>query len=141
MRESWQGPPLEEAIQTDWYLKPGLYAAQVKRYLDIFGAERVKILIFEEYVRDTRQAVSEVLDFIGVNGEPPVTVGEVYNAFAIPRGSWARLLVGSVWVRRTVRALIPGSLRKMVKHKILLKESSKPALPQEIRKFLEDFLP
>ena len=37
------------------YLTPGLYSEQIKRYINIFGNEKVKILIFEEFIRDTQK--------------------------------------------------------------------------------------
>src|ERR1700693_2394465 len=61
---------LRKDLKQDAYLAPGFYAQQVKRYLDAFGSERVKMLIFEEFIHDTNGAVSDVLKFLGVNSQP-----------------------------------------------------------------------
>ncbi len=138
VREGWQTLPFQEALRTDLYLEKGFYAQQVKRYLDTFGPERVKIIIFEEFIQDTNGSVSDVLKFLGVNGQPPLSAKEAYNAFAMPRLRWAYRILGSRWTRKAARALIPAPLRVLVKERILLKQVSKPAMPQEARKFLED---
>ena len=138
VREGWQILSFQEALRTDLYLEKGFYAEQVKRYLDIFGPARVKIIIFEEFILDTKGAVGDVLKFLDVHGDPPDSVGEAYNAFAMPRVRWAYRIFGSRVARRAARALIPAPLRMLVKRRVLLKKVSKPAMPQEARKFLED---
>lgn len=138
VREGWQTLPFEATLRTDLYLAHGFYAEQVEKYLDAFGPERVKILIFEEFIQDTKGAVSDVLRFLGVNSRPPASVKEAYNAFAMPRVRWAYRILGGRWGRRTARALIPAPLRMLVKERVLLKKASKPAMSQEARKFLED---
>jgi len=138
VREGWQTLSFQEALRTELYFEHGFYAEQVKRYLDAFGPDRVKILLFEEFIQDPKGAVSEVLRFLGVNGQTPVFAKEAYNAFAMPRLRWAYRILGNRWARRAARALIPAPLRMLVKERVLLKKVSKPAMPQEARKFLED---
>ena len=142
VREGWQTFSFQEALQKGLYkggyLELGFYAEQVKRYLDTFGPERVKIIIFEEFILDTKGTASDVLKFLGVNSQPPVSVKEAYNAFAMPRVRWAYRIFGSRWARRAARTVVPAPLRLLVKERVLLKKVSKPAMPQEARKFLED---
>ena len=57
-----------------------IYADAVQRYLDIFGPRQVKVLIFEEFIRDTGAAVRDVLKFLGVEAEPSTALGEGYEA-------------------------------------------------------------
>lgn len=138
VREGWQTLSFQEALGSDLYLEKGFYAQQTRRYLDRFGPERVKIVIFEEFIRDTKGSVSDVLKFLGVNSQPPIRRKEAYNAFAMPRTRWAYHIFGSKWARRTARTLIPAPLRILVKERILLKKVSKPVMSQEARIFLED---
>ena len=142
IREGVQLFSFPEALRKDpykdMYLAPGFYAQQVKRYLDAFGPGAVKILIFEEFIQDPKKAVNDVLRFLGLNSQPPLPVGEAHNAFAIPRVGWAYRLLRNRWARRAARALIPAPLRMLVRKKVLLKKASKPAMPQEARRFLEE---
>ena len=138
VREGWQTLTFQEALRTDLYSEKGFYAQQTRRYLEIFGPERVKIIIFEEFIQDIEGAVSDILKFLGVDSQPIVPVETAYNAFAMPRLRWAYRILGSRWARRAARPLIPAPLRMLVKEKILLKKVSKPVMPQEARKLLED---
>jgi len=138
VREGWQAMPVEEAMRNDFYLNPGSYCKQVVRYLNAFGAAKLKILIFEEFIQNTGEGVREVLLFLGLNEELPTNIGDVFNAFASPRWSWARLVVASNLARRTARVLIPAALRRRVKSQILQKRTGKPPMPEETRKFLEE---
>jgi hypothetical protein len=67
-----------------FYYRRGLYASQVRRYLETFGTERVKVLIFEEWVRDPVSACQEIFEFLEI--EPTFTPKiEVKNAAHVTR--------------------------------------------------------
>lgn len=50
-----------------YYYHRGLYHEQVKRYLDTFGKERVKILLFDELAEDPVRVVQDVYRFLSVD--------------------------------------------------------------------------
>ena len=137
MRAGFQRLTFQEAVKLDPYLPSGFYTEPVQRYLDTFGADRIKILIFEEFIRDTREAVGEVLKFLGVAVKSPPSGGKAHNAFALPRGRLTRLFTENVLLRRTGRALVSDRLRRAAREKILFKKTAKPPMPEETRKFLE----
>jgi hypothetical protein len=56
----------------------------VKRYLDTFGPNNVKILIFEEFVKDTQASVNDVLRFLGLEPFVPSNIGKVYDPYVNP---------------------------------------------------------
>jgi len=43
-----------------------LFSGQVKRYLDSFGKDNVHIVVYDDFVADTRKAVGETLQFLGL---------------------------------------------------------------------------
>ena len=57
------------------YFRSGLYFAQVKRYLDVFGNKNVKIFLFEEIVKSPVQVFFSICDFfeISTNFKPNFT--------------------------------------------------------------------
>ena len=134
----WQRAPFEEAARTDFYLEPSLYAKQVQKYLDVFGSDQVKILIFEEFIQAPRKTVSEVLNFLGVNAELPAIVGEAYNSFTIPRWPFVGRFLRSRPVRIARRLLIPARIRLTMRQQVLYRKASKPPMPEKTRRFLED---
>jgi len=48
------------------YFATGLYFHQVKRYLETFGRDRVRIYLFEEFVKDSQALCRDIFDFLGV---------------------------------------------------------------------------
>jgi hypothetical protein len=133
-----QSLPAREALRRDFYLREGRYARPVQRYRELFGSERVKVLIFEEFVHDARKGVNDVLAFLGIDAEPPDSVGEIHNAFAKPRGLLAALIYQNNSLRAAARALFSDRLRRSARERILLKQTDKPALPDETRRFLQE---
>jgi Sulfotransferase domain len=55
----------------DYYELPSyrdsvLFAGQVKRYLDTFGSENVHIVLYDDFLSDTRKVVAGTLSFLGI---------------------------------------------------------------------------
>jgi hypothetical protein len=61
------------------YFHSGLYAAQVSRFFDTFGRDRVMVVIFEEFIAQPERHVRDAYKFLGVdeNFRPKI---EVLNA-------------------------------------------------------------
>ncbi|MGH7769150.1 MAG: sulfotransferase family protein [Candidatus Binatia bacterium] len=136
-RSGFQRLPFPEAVKLDLYLKPAFYTEAVKRYCEVFGADRVKIVIFEEFIRDTPGAVREILRFLGVEAEPPPAVGEIHNSFGLHRWRWSRLATRNTLARNAARRFLPDRLRRRVLEKIFYQKTAKPPMPEEGRNFLE----
>lgn len=49
------------------YRERARYTEQVQRYFDTFGRERVQVIIFDEFVRDTAGVYRDTLKFLNVN--------------------------------------------------------------------------
>ena len=45
-------------------IRRGLYHDDIKRYLDVFDPEQVKISIFEEFILDPKKALKDILHFL-----------------------------------------------------------------------------
>jgi hypothetical protein len=128
------------------YVEYGLYSEQVKRYFDIFGRSQVKVMIFEEFVRNTKDTFREVLGFLGLNRDKlPYNIKRKYDNFVVPRFQFSpnifRFLsnygdknnvVIKVW-----RSLPGYSLRCGILDRILLKGSLKSKVPEDARAYLE----
>jgi len=114
----------------------GLYTDNVKRYMDTFGAQNIKILIFEEFIKDTANQVKEVLDFLGVDTELPTNIGKVYNAYRAPRGKVAEVMLSNQLIWKMGAKVIPKRFRRGLSTKIFQKQKEKPELLEEDRMLL-----
>jgi len=120
-------------------IDPSLYSEQVKRYLETFGPNKVKILIFEEFIKNPKKIVKEVLDFLGLEGDPTDAIETTHNVYGVPRGKMGKFLLGSLTVKKLSLKLVPQSLRWKMRDKIALKKEEKPKLQDEDRLILESF--
>jgi len=115
----------------------------IKKYWNFFGTNQVKILIFEEFVKDERAAVKDLLNFLQINEDPPETVGEIHNEFQAPRGRLAYRLLNSKFIAKTILDFasrnISPNIRDKFRNNVLLKHIDKPGFPDEERLILEKF--
>ncbi len=159
VREGLQDLPFYEAVRRDWnrdkkgwsvsqlYVELGLYAAQVQRYLELFGADRVLILMFDELTRSAsngKSVVATVLQFLELSTEPlhQIDTCFVENGFAIARWPWARRMAGANWVRFVGQLLVPISLgsnhtiKRLIYQRYFVKAVPKPPIDDKARDWL-----
>jgi hypothetical protein len=159
VREGLQNLPFPKALQEDWnrpekgwsvsqlYVELGLYAEQVRRYLNVFGSEQVLILTFEDLTKSAlngKSVVADVLRFLGLDPAPlpKIDTSRVENGFAAARWSLARRIAGSNWARRAGQILVPVSLganhtvKRVVYQRYFLKEQPKPPMDEQAKEWL-----
>ena len=116
----------------------GRYGEQLSRYLDIFRKEQIKILIFEEFFKNPRIYLKDVIQFLGVYYDmDKINIENQYNPFSIPKNKMAKNMMQSTTIRKIGKNLI---LRKMLPEikKLLDKQVSKPPMSENDRLTLED---
>jgi hypothetical protein len=105
--------PKARNVTALFYRDVGRYHDQVKRYLDVFGRDRVQIIIFEDFRADPAAAYRQTLDFLGVDTgfEPDFNV---VNASAARRSWRLQQLLLSPHVIRAARIVFPRRVRPYV---------------------------
>lgn len=99
----------------------GLYHDSVVRYQALFGPERVKILLHEDFTRSPQDTVNDVLRFLGL--EPvSLDVSGRYNVSGKPRWPWLQSLYvrfrqsdDQGQVKRLARLLSSGRVRQAIR--------------------------
>ena len=120
-------------------LEMGLYYEPVNRYLNIFGPKQIKIIIFEEFIKEPKKTMEEVLEFLDIKSSIDNFKEVVYNKYGVPRGPFLRLLLKDKTTFRIIERFIPTSARKFLKENLLMKNEPKPKINLEARKILVDF--
>lgn len=99
-----------------WGLKQNsLYFDFVKEYIEKFGEENVKIIFFEDLVKDQKQHVKIVMDFIGLNPADANYEEFDSNKSGVVSGKWKflhKLLLSEGLLNSTLRIILPMFLRK-----------------------------
>jgi hypothetical protein len=98
------------------------YAEQLRRYHEAFGRDRVLVLIYDDFRADNEACVRQVLRFLEVDEDAPLSLVEANPSVAV-RAARADLLVRDVRegrspatraLRGSVRALTSERIRKAV---------------------------
>lgn len=149
LKNDYQNKSLEDSLGASsriLYVEYGLYLEQVKRYFDIFGREQVKVMIFEEFVQNTKDTFRDVLRFLGLNSDKlPYNIRRKYDNFVAPRFKFSpnisqllsnygdkNNMVIKIW-----RSLPVYSVRCGIIDRVLHKRSLKSKVPEDARAYLE----
>ncbi len=151
VRDGWENLSFEDALNKEkerraanwawgWnYVDVGLYAEQVKAYMDNF--ERVLLLLFEEDIV-TGRATEKVLDFLNLDSLPKVPDNVHVNISGNPQNRWLHRVMTDKMIVRKVKNVIKatplyaGSRR--VYRKILEANLKKEAMATETREMLKE---
>jgi hypothetical protein len=113
----------------------GFYFDQVKRYIDVFGENQVRIFIDEDLKSDLSAVIHSVYDFLGIDNNLMPDIKKQYNVYQKPRNTLARHLYSIKPLRQVSRTFIPTGFIDSVRNIFLAKEK-KPELSIKTRKFL-----
>lgn len=125
MEIDWNAPRKGWGV-SHLYIELGLYVPQVKRYLQRLPADRVKICLHDDYGKDVRPTLLEILSFLGVD----------------PRLDGIRVDAKHGQARRPpmFRAMNRSSDRRSAAHRILRK-AIPPILRPKLRTLLSRKVP
>ena len=121
------------------YVDVGLYAEQVKAYLDNF--ERVLLLLFEEDIV-TAQATSKVLDFLNLDPFPK-DMGKVHvNVSGYPQNRVLHRLMTDELVVRKIKNIVKATplyaRSKQIYRKVMESNLKKEAMATQTRQMLRE---
>ncbi len=117
----------------------GLYYDNVKRYLEVFGIDQVKIIIFEEWVKDPKPTLNEILKFLGSTETLNNFKNVIYNPYRETRGPIAQYIRKNWLVKKTARLFLSSSSRKSLGRKLYIKNEKKPKMNKNDREELKKF--
>jgi hypothetical protein len=127
------------------------YGGQVPRWLDVFGRERVHIIIFEDFARDPAAELNRLLSFLGLDTSYRPADFRTHNpAHASSSRLFRRMLSSrpSQWLVWTALPRVIGDKRtrrlvQSFRHSRLHRRNiERPAIEPELRARLEgEFLP
>lgn len=142
--------PFMAALARDWtrpdkgwgvsqlYVELGQYTAQVRRYRQVFGAERVLVLLLDELKEDPHAVLRRIAEFLGIDAAAMASVntGTVHNPYRQPKGEWARRLAGSPVSRFLGEHVMPRRLGEFIWERWMQTEAAKPPMDPSARDYL-----
>jgi len=132
-------PPDAALVPGDRAVDNGLYSERLGAFRDAFGADRVRVWLFDDLSARPEVTVSEIFDYLGVDPSVAVDVAAVYNRASVPRsGPWQRLLPNYDRRRRAADAL-PAPVRAAARQVWRRSQAPAPVLAPEVAARLRSY--
>jgi len=120
-------------------LVAGFYYDDIKRFLEIFGKDQVKIIFFEEFIVNPKEILYEILKFLDVNYSLDKFETKIHNASMIPKYSFVNMVLNFSLVDKLRRKLIPEQTQMSIRKKLFKGFKSKSKIGLEERNFLKNY--
>jgi hypothetical protein len=136
----------DDRIRDNWhyvfhYRNRGLYHAQLERYYEVFGREKVGVWLYEELSDDPVGVVQSALRFLGVDDTFTPDVSTKHNPARVPKSQSARFTIR--FMNTTLpfvgKVFPPASekIRQLVRGRILVE--APPIDPETRRELIEGY--
>lgn len=103
-----------------WYAERGWYGRHLRRWLDVFPADQVKVWIYEDLKADPTGLTREVFEFLGVDPTFVPEMDKHHNVSLVPRSQRLHRFVRNPGRgRRTLGRLIPTSWRAPIAARVM----------------------
>lgn len=119
------------------YVEIGMYAEQVKRFIEIFPERQRRIYLFDDFKKDAGTVVKDMFTFLGVDPNVDIDYSQKFNPSFIPKNK----LIGKLNTQKKIKDWLKGVLPKSVKSKFkktFYTDKDLPRITPAERKFLAD---
>lgn len=123
----------EELSPQSSHVKEGFYYRRLKRYLDIFPKDRIKIYLFEEFRKEPARIVADLYEFLGVATNFIPDTSTRHNPAGIPKIRLLNQLFFHPTLINIAKSVIPENIQGMAKRVQQQNLRAAPKLPAELR--------
>jgi len=137
----------KERLKVNWrwhyqYVGQGMYYHQVKKYLEIFEMQMVKICFFEDLIHNPKDFMKKIYQFLGVQSEFVPELDKIYNRSGLPKNRFVhKFLRDSNLIKEITRPFTSTTMRGKLYNILSVINydfKNKPIINKETRKYLAD---
>jgi hypothetical protein len=123
------------------YAESSLYTARIRRFMDVLGRDRVKVVVFEEFTQRPNEELRDLLSFLAVDPSFELRHEPPRNRSGVPRSRLVVQLVSkSSPIRLAVRQVLPPRLMALGSRLIRrLNTGKKPPMDERARAYLTNY--
>ena len=135
-----EGVPYGQAFAADPLLRRG-FSEDLGRYLDLFEREAIKVILFDDLVRDNARTLSDLLGYLGVSPEVPERLPDVANPGGLPRNRTLHAALQNKTLLLLGRRFAPEAVMnaaKRLRSRNLVKQQLNPEDCARARAFFRD---
>jgi len=97
------------------YLEMGLYYEQVKTYIEYFGKENVKIIIYEDWILDIKNSINEVYNFLDIESFNDVELNTKHNETVVLKNGTVMNFLRKKKIKKVLNKILPEEFREKFK--------------------------
>lgn len=139
----------EEALRTDvaqkekgvgvseQFIELSLYSEAIKRYQEVFDNSQIRILFFEDLIKDKQSFINEVFKFLEIESLL-INDEQVHNKGVTPRFKGLNKILTNLGIKRFVNSVLTDDLKSKVKS-IYFSDKQKKDLTKEEKEILDTF--
>ncbi len=117
------------------YIELGQYFQQVKRYLEIFSEQDVKIYLFEDFKKDTLWLLKDLFEFLNVDAGFSPDLGKKYAQAYIPKSKYLNRILQNTGIKNLISKIVPLEIKDNLKF-LYYTKNNMPALTSEEKEYL-----
>ena len=111
------------------------YYEYVNNYYHYFPKEHIKIIIFEEFIKNPQQTMKELLHFLNLSTDINIKY-EQHNEFKFPKNQISKSILSNKFIVNISFALIPAKIRHYIFRQLVTR--TKPLMLEKDRDFLKE---
>jgi len=101
--------------RTDDVLKCSFYGRSISKYMDVFGKRRVKVVLFEDFVRKLESVTCDLCSFLGISEDKLNLTKEAVNVGKKPLFPLLnKILADDFAGKKIIKELIPEKRRRKI---------------------------
>jgi len=120
-------------------LRLGMYFEDVKKYYDIFGKNQIKIIIFEDWIKDTKNSIQNILNYLGIEFQISEFEEERHNPYVVDRNPITRKIRTSKFLEKIVKRTISDETKQTLRNRYFVKKGDKPKIDKNDMEFLINY--
>ncbi len=115
------------------------YSTQLPKYIEFFSPDNLHIIIYEEFIKDKKLALSRLFDFLKLAECDDINVDKKVNISAMPRNKAIQDAIrGNAWWKSVLNLMVPKKPRRRVRAFLeAMNSGGKPAMSEAVRSKLD----
>jgi hypothetical protein len=128
----------------DYYIRSGFYASQLKRYMNLFDKDQIKIYLYDDFISDPQSIMCDLYRFLGVDDTFRQDLSVRKNVSGIPKNRFIynlsrnafRKICSSTLFLGLIKTLLPQKTRNYIKTAIFIRSLKQPKIRKSDRDLL-----
>lgn len=118
--------PVKGWYTTHCYVEMGLYYDQVKRFVDTFPKEQLRIYLYDDLKNNPEALLKDICMYLGINAGFKFNTSMKFNEARVPKNEKLLYMLSTSGLKKNIFRLMPGSVKENLKSLFFKKEKAAP---------------